>query len=136
MGDSFFLFGTYKTIQYMQNQNMSVYQYILSYQYSNGNGFGVNHAEDTTYLFDPPFGSRTDCCHLSEEDKRVRLVMMDAWTNFAKTGIPGMGWTKSVLNSDHQYWNISGPIPIMEGQQALQDRMAIWQDVCFNNIKC
>ena len=64
MTDSFFLFGTYKTIKYMQNQNMTVYQYILSYEYSNGNGFGVPHAEDITYIFDPPFGSRPDCCHL------------------------------------------------------------------------
>ena len=65
MTDSYFLFGTYKTIEYMQNQNMTVYQYVLSYEYSNGNGFGVPHAEDITYIFDPPFGSSlVYCCNL------------------------------------------------------------------------
>merc|ERR1711894_481873 len=40
--------GTYKTIRHMLNQNMNVYQYILSYKYSNGlsRPFGVNHGED------------------------------------------------------------------------------------------
>ena len=31
--DAGFLFGTYKTIKYMQDQNMTVYQYILTYSY-------------------------------------------------------------------------------------------------------
>ena len=62
--DSFFLFGTQKSIKYMQDQGMNVYQYVLSYEYSQGSGFGVNHAEDTTYIFNPPFGVRPDCCQL------------------------------------------------------------------------
>ena len=62
--DSGFLFGTYKTIKYMQDQNMTVYQYILTYEYSESNGYGVNHGQELRYLFDPPFGSRPDCCHL------------------------------------------------------------------------
>jgi carboxylesterase type B len=55
--DSYFLFGTHKSIKYFQDQNMTVYQYILSYEYSNGNGFGVNHADDIPFLFNPPFDS-------------------------------------------------------------------------------
>merc|ERR1711963_196190 len=51
MTDAYFLFGTHKSIGYMQNQNMTVYQYILSHEYSNGNGFGVNHGDDETFLF-------------------------------------------------------------------------------------
>ena len=62
--DAGFLFGTYKTIKYMQDQNMTVYQYILTYEYSESNGYGVNHGQDLRYLFDPPFGSSQDCCHL------------------------------------------------------------------------
>ena len=62
--DAGFLFGTYKTIKYMQDQNMTVYQYILTYEYSERNGYGVNHGQELRYLFDPPFGSRPDCCHL------------------------------------------------------------------------
>ena len=64
------------------------------------------------------------------------MTMMGAWTDFAKTGNPGRGWTQSNLNTDHQYWNISGPNPIMEGRQEIRDRMAIWEEVCQNNLKC
>ena len=62
--------------------------------------------------------------------------MVDAWTNFSKIGNPGMGWTTSVLNSDQQYWNISGPIPTMEGSLKIRDRMKIWEEVCLDNDKC
>ena len=72
----------------------------------------------------------------SQEDKSVRLTMVDAWTNFSKIGNPGMGWTTSVLNSDQQYWNISGPIPTMEGSPKIRDRMKIWDEVCLDNDKC
>ena len=36
--DCDFLFGTYKTIRYMLQQNMNVYQYILSYEGSLSSG--------------------------------------------------------------------------------------------------
>ena len=106
--DCDFLFGTYKTIRYMLQQNMNVYQYILSYEGSLSSGYGVTHAEDLVYLFDPPFGTDEQ---LSEEDQQVRNVMMSAWTNFAEFGDPKNGWTKSILDSDQQYWNITGALP-------------------------
>ena len=73
---------------------------------------------------------------LSKEDEKVREVIMNAWTNFAKYGDPGMSWTPSVLNSNNQYWNISGPSPSMQGRQEIRDRMSIWDEVCLNNKKC
>ena len=62
--------------------------------------------------------------------------MVNAWTNFAKTGDPGMGWTPCKLNSDQQFWNISGPMPKMEGSREISDRMKLWEDVCLNNKNC
>lgn len=124
--DCDFLFGTYKTIRYMLQQNMNVYQYILSYEGSLSSGYGVTHAEDLVYLFDPPFGTDEQ---LSEEDQQVRNVMMSAWTNFAEFGDPKNGWTKSILDSDQQYWNITGALPSMEGRQEVKNRMKFWDQL-------
>ena len=79
--DSGFLFGTYKTIKYMQDQNMTVYQYILTYEYSESNGYGVNHAQELRYLFDPPFGSRPDCCHLRLCQMNFILLLSKPYVN-------------------------------------------------------
>ena len=72
----------------------------------------------------------------SEEGEGVREAIMTAWTNFAISGDPGLSWTPSVLNSNMQYWNISGPVPAMDGRQEIHDRMRIWDEVCFENRKC
>ena len=124
--DCDFLFGTYKTIRYMLQQNMNVYQYILSYEGSLSSGYGVTHGEDLVYLFDPPFGTDEP---ISEEDQQVRNVMMSAWTNFAEFGDPKNGWTKSILDSDQQYWNITGALPSMEGRQEVKNRMTFWDQL-------
>ena len=89
-------------------------------------GYGVGHGEDLVYLFDPPFGTDEQ---LSEEDEQVRNVMMSAWTNFAKSGDPQNGWTKSILDSDQQYWNITGAMPSMEGRQEVRNRMTFWDQL-------
>ena len=60
MTDSYFLYGTYRTINYLVTHGITVFQYILTYQgrYSFTNAFdlptvGVCHADDLLYLFDP-----------------------------------------------------------------------------------
>ena len=60
MTDSFFLYGTYRTINYLVTHGITVFQYIFTYQgrYSFSNAFdlptiGVCHADDLLYLFDP-----------------------------------------------------------------------------------
>ena len=35
-----------------------------------------------------------------------------------------------------QYWNISGPVPAMDGRQEIHDRMRVWDEICFENRKC
>ena len=89
----------------------------------------------TSLTFSPVYESITNN-FFSQEDKRVRKTMVDAWTSFSKIGNPGMGWTTSVLNSDQQYWNISYPTVTMEGSPKIRDRMKIWNEVCLDNDKC
>ena len=58
--DSGFLYGTYKTINYLMKKEVTVYQYILSYEgefsFSEIYGVppnGVCHADDQLYLWNP-----------------------------------------------------------------------------------
>ena len=58
--DSGFLYGTYKTINYLMTKGVTVYQYILSYEgefsFSEIYGVppnGVCHADDQLYLWNP-----------------------------------------------------------------------------------
>ena len=58
--DSGFLYGTYKTINYLMKNGVTVYQYILSYEgefsFSEIYGVpptGVCHADDQLYLWNP-----------------------------------------------------------------------------------
>ena len=64
--DAGFLYGTRKTIDYFLAQNMTVYEYILTYQgeFSLSEVFGVSpegvcHGDDLLYLWDPvsPLGN-------------------------------------------------------------------------------
>ena len=61
--DSDFLYGSYKTINYFLEQNMNVYQYLLTYRgmYSISNTIGVepvgvSHADDLIYMWNPCIG--------------------------------------------------------------------------------
>ena len=61
--DSDFLYGSYKTINYFLEQNMNVYQYLLTYRgmYSITNTIGVepvgvSHADDLIYMWNPCIG--------------------------------------------------------------------------------
>ena len=133
--DSGFLYGTYKTINYLLKHGVTVYQYILSYEgeHSFTEVFGVEptgvcHADDLIYIWDMDLG-------LSGDDVSVREVMTIAWTNFAKYGDPtppgsGLSWVPRAPNVDHKYyWNISGPVPSMDSSLEIQRRMEIWNEV-------
>lgn len=77
------------------------------------------HADDLLYLWEPVFD--VDWVLLSGDDESVRNVMTSAWTNFAIYGDPtppgsGLSWMPLVLDSVHQYWNISGTMAIHGNQ--------------------
>jgi len=133
--DAGFLYGTYKTIQYLLEYGVPVYQYILTHrgEHSFTEAFGIEpvgvcHADDLIYLWNPngQFGS------LTGEDSLVRNTMIEAWTNFAYYGDPTppgseSSWTP--LTTPDQYWNISGPVPSMESSSYIQERMDLWEQV-------
>ena len=60
--DAMFLYGTHKTVNYLLQNNVKVYQYLLSYQgqFSFTQLFGLEplgtaHADDLIYMWDPVF---------------------------------------------------------------------------------
>ena len=53
--------------------------------------------------------------------------MVDAWTNFASNGTPGLSWTPLKVNSENEFLNISGTEPFMTTSQDLQTRMDLWR---------
>ena len=134
--DADFLYGTYKTIKYCLDQDMTIFQYILTYQgifsFTQNYGIapmGVCHLDDLIYLFDPCLSLNL---RLPQNDWLVRELMTSAWINFATTGDPtppnsGLSWTP--MESPNNFFNISGPYPVMTNNQEIQSRMEFWDRV-------
>jgi len=136
--DALFLHSTYKTVKYMAKWNVTVYQYILSYEgqwsYSAILGlgkFGVAHGDDLVYMWDP-LGFTFP---LNEDDALIRDIMVTAWTNFAANGEPTSAdlessWVEQTCSECLQpYWNISGPFPAMATSHAINERMEFWNSI-------
>ena len=108
------------------------FRYVLSYQgafslttlYGIDQPIGVSHADDLIYLFDPVFGIELP---LPPNDKALRELMVDAWTNFAINGTPGISWTPLKADSENNFLNISGTEPFMTTSQEIQARMDLWR---------
>ena len=64
----------------------------------------------------------------NEADEAVRQMVTTAWTDFAKTGNPGLSWTPQTSGSEIQYLNINSVSPIMEYAQDIHDRMQLWTE--------
>jgi carboxylesterase type B len=131
MTDAWFLHGTWETVKWMAEQNLTVYHYILTYEGQfdfasliAGFKVGAGHADDLLYLW--------DFLPLNEDDKLVRDIMVSAWTSFAANGDPtppdsGLSWEKqSCSNCVQAYWNISGPFPEMASSNDINERMEFW----------
>ena len=136
MTDSVFLYGTHRTIRHFLKHNVTTFSYILTYQgnYSFTNYFGIEtigvcHGDDIVYLFEPCVSTIPGNPVLDESDSAVRNTMVTAWTNFAKTGHPGMSWDPQSARSANQFWNISGPEPKMDTNSYIQERMLLWEQV-------
>ena len=136
--DAFFLYGTHRTIQHMADHGVKIYQYILTYQakFSFTQAFGIDpvgvcHGDDIVYQWEPVGGSLNwNVDPLTPEEASIRDTIVTAWTNFAKYGDPtpaSWSWIPQAPNSEHQYWNISGPKPHMDTSSYIQERMALWE---------
>ena len=133
--DAGFLYGTFKTINYLLEQDMTVYQYVLTYQgeYSFSQVWGVDpagvcHADDLIYIWEPVAFAGT----LEGEDVLVRNTITSAWANFATYGDPTPPGSESTWTpSDHQhkYWNIADHEPSMASNNDIMERMELWRQV-------
>ena len=144
------LYGTHKTVDYLVNQGMEVYQYLLTYRGEHSisaalagiqDDVGVNHGDELFYQFDPfiklEYG--WDRNLNATEDLLVRETLLMAWTNFAKHGDPTPPgsclptWTPQPQDSEEQvYWNIKDSKPRMtfEGNlYNIKERMAFWDKI-------
>ena len=70
--DSGFLYGTYRTVDYLVNHGSTVFQYILTYEgeFSFSQLYyvspqGVCHADDLLYLWNPSFSTYLGRLNLS-----------------------------------------------------------------------
>ena len=146
--DAFFLHGTHKTIKHLIQNNVTIFQYILTYEgkFSVSQFFGiaepegVSHGDDLIYLFDPLSGEAATRIRgtLSGDDALVRDIMTSTWTNFAIHGHPtppggktDLNWTKPLLmfTPKHQYFNISGPDSVMDSSKNIEERMSLWDQI-------
>ena len=140
--DSSMLYGSFKTVNYFLEHEVSVYQYILTYvgDYSLTQFFGIEqagvcHADDLFYLFNPTFGLYGNYTLTNQDDINLREEMTSAWTNFAKFGDPTppdseshwKGWTPLDKSSPLSFWNISGMASVMSDDQRIVERMAFWE---------
>jgi len=135
--DAWFMHATYKTVKYMVEWNVTVYQYILTYwgeytlsEYWGLGKFGAAHGDDLIYMWDLP-----GLPPLNEDDALIRDIMVTAWTNFAAYGEPTLAdsespWVEQTCSECLQsYWNISGPNPAMATSQAINERMEFWNSI-------
>ena len=143
--DSWFLYGTYKTIKYLLQYGVTVYQYVLTYRgkfswsqlYGLDPPQGVCHADDLIYLWNPVSSGDKDeipIGPLDASDSLVRELMTSTWVNFAIYGDPtppnsGLSWTPVQSGLEHQFWNISGHKPTMASSQYIRERMEKWRNV-------
>ena len=134
--DGFCLYGYYRFADLLMKQGVVVYQYILTYvgnlSFSEGTGVvGVNHADDLLYLWnflDYP---------IDGDDIAVQQIMTQAWTDFATFGDPTppgseFSWTPLENVSYNSFWNISGPNPVMEHNEGIQERLETWKNILEN----
>ena len=146
--DATFLYGTYKTVNYLVKHNVSVFQYILSYEGDYSfvqlygiwpfvlDPLGVCHGDDLIYLWDPVFNEKVFYeDSLENKDAKVREIMISSWTNFASFGNPTpssefskFNWTTSIDFPLEYYLDISGPEPMMKQfNDNIIRRMKFWE---------
>jgi len=135
--DAWFLHGACKTVKYLVEQNVTVYQYIFSYEGQGSSKYGVSHGDEMVYLWDAahPVYTSIVLVGLNEDDTLVRNTLVNAWTNFAASGEPtstnvGSPWLKQTCSECvPTYWNISGPSPVMATSNAIDERMEFWNSL-------
>merc|ERR1712062_30203 len=140
--DSGSYYGNYKFINELVSRGTKVFSYILTYRgefsYTDVIGipnYGVSHADDLLYLWNPVFTVSLD---LNDSDQAMMRQMVSTWTDFAKTGDPTppsspYSWlavSEGVQEEDQQwYFNFSGENSAMDSSPEIFNRLKYWDNL-------
>ena len=133
--DAAFFFGNNRFVElHRGHAEGTLYQYMNKYI---NDGFqviwapgldslpGVSHSAELTLEFSPYIGMENK--NLTARDAAASLFITTAFTNFMKTGDPGLGWDP-ITQSDWKYMSIQEE-PAMEMEATYLDRMEFWHYV-------
>jgi carboxylesterase type B len=88
---------------------------------------GVNHGDELYLQWDPVFGNHHE---LSPEDQLMSAIIVNAWSNFIKTGVPlvpGVDWTP--LTPEKREYLVLNVTSRMERSLDYQARMEFWKQL-------
>jgi len=129
--DAFFWYGVYRFIEiHREHSEGKLFQYMnkhvndgIQFIWSGAEHIdGVIHADELSIEFSPYIGVPNR--NLSESDTVASKFMTTTWTNFMKTGDPGMGWDP-ITRTAWKYMSLSN-VPTMEMEEDFLDRMDFW----------
>jgi len=114
--------------------SQNVYQYRYVHQGEFGlnpdagiDKLGVNHGDELYLQWDPVFGNHHE---LSPEDQHMSAIIVNAWSNFIKTGVPlvpGVDWTPLTPgNREYLVLNVTSK---MERSLDYQAKMEFWKQL-------
>merc|ERR550525_43318 len=135
-------YGNYLFTNQVVARGTRLFSYILTYRgefsYTDVIGipnYGVSHADDLLYLWNPVFTVSVD---LNDSDQAMMRQMVSTWTDFAKTGDPPppsspYSWlpvTAGVQEEDQQwFFNFSGENSAMDSSQQIFSRLIFWDNI-------
>jgi para-nitrobenzyl esterase len=95
---------------------------------SAGAGFpyGAAHTLELQYLFD--LGNNAYQGTLSGPQQQLAQAMKQDWTNFAKAGVPAIGWPRFTA-SDQRALSLAPPRPQLETDYATEHHCSFWSTV-------
>ncbi|XP_023342225.1 venom carboxylesterase-6 isoform X1 [Eurytemora carolleeae] len=132
--DAFFWFGNHRFIEmHRGHAEGTFYQYInkhinddFQFTWTGLKSLpGVCHVDELPLIFSPFISF--DNKEKGARDLQVSKFITTAWTNFMKTGDPGLGW-QSISSTDWMYMSI-GEEPVMEVEEDYIQRMDYWKNI-------
>ena len=116
--------------------NTYMYHFAYRPKYLTFPQWGVANGIDIAFVFGYPFygigRSRLMISYYTEEDKEVSLKVMKMWTDFAKTGNPGMG-VATIDTASGKYFEINRNVSVKEHYDPKM--MAFWNNYMPELVK-
>ena len=103
-------------------------QFSLTMFIGQGGPYGVDHADEMTYMFSPYIKQPIK---LNDNDKKMSEILLSLWKNFAKTGNPSTDkviWDPIVDLPSRQYLNLNLN-PVMEYPDEIKRNMEFWDKI-------